>query len=153
MGSPASPSSSPLPAPPGPGRVTRGVWIGAGGAFVVLAALGVVLPLLPTTPFLILAAACFARGSPRLQHWLLGHRVFGPTLRAWRSSRALPPGVKPRAMLVVLLTFGLSMLAVDVPGLRWMLVGLAAVLLVFLARLPVLPVPESPAPSEPHPRR
>jgi uncharacterized membrane protein YbaN (DUF454 family) len=50
---------------------------------------GVFLPLLPTVPFMILAAYCFGRGSSRLERWLLDHRTFGPHIRAWRSEGAI----------------------------------------------------------------
>ncbi|MCM5556734.1 YbaN family protein [Pleomorphomonas sp. JP5] len=61
-----------------------------GCLMVVIGAIGAVLPLLPTTPFLLIAAACFARSSPRLEAWLLSHRRFGPLLSAWRERGAIP---------------------------------------------------------------
>lgn len=61
-----------------------------GLSFVLLGVIGALVPLLPTTIFLILAAGCFARSSPRLEARLLDHPGFGPTLRAWRSRRAIP---------------------------------------------------------------
>lgn len=72
----------------------RHVYLVLGLAFVALGFIGVFLPVLPTTPFLILAAACFARSSPRLEHWLLSHPRFGPLLRAWREHRAIPRKAK-----------------------------------------------------------
>ena len=57
--------------------------------FVALAALGVVLPGLPTTPFLLLAASCFAKSSTRLYGWLLSNRTFGPMIRNWEDNRAI----------------------------------------------------------------
>lgn len=61
-----------------------------GCLMVVIGAIGVALPLLPTTPFLLVAAACFARSSPRLEAWLLAHRRFGPLVAAWRERGAIP---------------------------------------------------------------
>ncbi|AJP74272.1 membrane protein [Sphingomonas hengshuiensis] len=65
--------------------------------FVALGFLGALLPLVPTTIFLILAAGCFARSSPRLEAWLLDHPKFGPTLRAWREDGAIGPRAKMMA--------------------------------------------------------
>lgn len=68
----------------------RGVYLVLGFAFVALGFVGAFLPVLPTTPFLILAAACFTRSSRRLENWLLNHPRFGRTLRAWRDHGAIP---------------------------------------------------------------
>jgi len=70
----------------------RPLFLGLGLAFVGLGLLGTVLPVLPTTPFMILALWCFARSSKRFHDWLYHHRVFGPPLRQWEamSCRALP---------------------------------------------------------------
>jgi uncharacterized membrane protein YbaN (DUF454 family) len=68
----------------------------------VVAAVGVVVPLLPTTPFLLLAAACFARSSARLHGWLLGHRLFGPSLRDWERWGAIRRRVKVLASLTMI---------------------------------------------------
>ncbi len=65
--------------------VKRLIWRSLGLIFVALAIAGVVLPLVPTTPFLLLAAFFFARSSPRLHTWLLSHRQFGPLIRNWRD--------------------------------------------------------------------
>jgi hypothetical protein len=98
--------------------------------------LGIVVPVLPTTPFLLLAAACYARASTRLYGWLLGQPALGPIIAEWRRSRSLPPGVKPRALVVVVLTFGVSMVLVDQLLLRVLLISVAAILITFLARIP-----------------
>jgi uncharacterized membrane protein YbaN (DUF454 family) len=75
-------------------RLARPLWIALGLFFVALGFIGALLPLMPTTIFLILAAGCFARSSPRLEAWLLGHKRFGPTLLAWREEGAIPARAK-----------------------------------------------------------
>jgi len=66
----------------------------AGSAFVALALLGVFLPVLPTTPFLLLAAACYARSSERFYRWLRGNRLFGSYLDGYLSGRGIPLKIK-----------------------------------------------------------
>jgi uncharacterized membrane protein YbaN (DUF454 family) len=72
----------------------RGVYLAVGLLFVALGFVGAFLPVLPTTPFLVLPAACFARSSRRLERRLLDHPHFGPTLRDWRERRAIPRKAK-----------------------------------------------------------
>ena len=72
-------------------HMTRALWLALGGLLVVLGIIGAFLPLMPTTIFLILAAGAFARGSPRLEAWILNHKSFGPSVRAWRERGAIPP--------------------------------------------------------------
>ncbi|ACI93659.1 membrane protein [Afipia carboxidovorans OM5] len=76
----------------------RRVYLVLGLICVALGFIGVFLPVLPTTPFLILAAACFARSSPRLENWLLSHPRFGPMLRDWRERGAIPRKAKLMAL-------------------------------------------------------
>ncbi|KTW09954.1 membrane protein [Sphingomonas sanguinis] len=72
-------------------------WLALGVFCVGLGIVGALLPLMPTTIFLILAAGCFARSSPRLEAWLLDHPRFGPTLRAWRRDGAMSRRAKGMA--------------------------------------------------------
>lgn len=72
----------------------RLIYLVLGYGFVALGFVGVALPVLPTTPFLILAVGCFARSSPRLEAWLLGHPRFGPLLGHWREHGAIPRRAK-----------------------------------------------------------
>ena len=76
------------------GRTARLAWLSLGLALVGIGVVGIFVPLLPTTDFMILALPCFARSSPRLESWLLNHPRFGPGLRAWREQRAIPRHAK-----------------------------------------------------------
>jgi hypothetical protein len=114
--------------------LTRGLLIAAGLLCVALGVVGLVLPLLPTTPFMLLAAACFARSSPRFHAWLLGHRWFGPPIRDWQQYRAIRPPVKRRVTLLVLISFGLSLLLVQQGWVRLLLLVLMTGLLLFIWR-------------------
>ena len=73
----------------------------AGAIAVLLGIFGIFLPLLPTTPFLLLASWCFARGSDRLHRWLLSHRVFGEYLRNFEAGRGIP--LKAKIVATVML--------------------------------------------------
>lgn len=95
---------TPPEAPKQPSLV-RGFWLVLGMVFVGLGVVGAALPLLPTTIFLILAAGCFARSSPRLEAWLLEHPSFGPTLRAWRANGAISRRGKIAACVGIALGF------------------------------------------------
>ncbi|HEX9792500.1 MAG TPA: YbaN family protein [Planctomycetota bacterium] len=83
-------------------RLARPFFLAVGLLCVALAALGLFLPLLPTTPFLLLAVWCFSRSSPRLQHWLLHSPVFGPVLDDWQARGAVRRRVKVVATVLML---------------------------------------------------
>lgn len=79
--------------------------LGLAWVMVGLATAGIFLPLLPTTPFLLLAAWLFSRSSPRLEQWLAGHALFGPPLRDWRDDGAIARRNKICAILLMALGF------------------------------------------------
>lgn len=83
----------------------RIVYFCLGWLMVALGVIGAVTPLLPTTIFLIIAAACFARSSPRLEAWLLDHPTFGRPLRDWRASGSIPRTAKIMACAGMTLGF------------------------------------------------
>ena len=105
---------------------------------IALGTLGVFLPLLPTTPFILLAAWCFSRSSPRFHHWLLYRSWFGPYLRHWQQHKAMSPGAKPRAIAVIILTFAISLWFVNITWVRILLLAMLACLLFFMWRMPVV---------------
>ncbi len=104
--------------------------------FTALGTAGVFLPLLPATPFLLLASACFARSSPTFHRRLLANRLFGPYLAQWQHDRTVPREAKRRAYVLVVITFALSIVLVDATWLRGMLTGVGIALIGFLAWLP-----------------
>lgn len=79
-----------------------------GTLFLLLGIVGVFLPILPTTPFLLLATACYARSSRRFYNWLMNHPAFGPLIIEWRTYRSIPYRVKVVAVATMVLTFGSS---------------------------------------------
>ena len=79
-----------------------------GFLFLGLALLGVFLPLLPTTPFVLVAAACFAQSSEKMHKWILANRTFGPMVRDWEEKRCVSYRVKTIAITSMLLVGGLS---------------------------------------------
>jgi uncharacterized membrane protein YbaN (DUF454 family) len=103
---------APSPQAPRPSRLARGLWTAAGAALTALGVAGLILPVMPGTVFLILAAACFARGSPRLEAWLLAHPWLGPTVTAWRRDRVIPR----RAKLMAFGGMALSVTLVSTSG-------------------------------------
>ncbi len=85
------------------------IWTMLGLLSMALAIIGVVLPLLPTVPFLLLAAFCFARSSQKLHSWLISHKTFGPMIVAWTTSGAIGLTAKRYATLSILAVFSLSL--------------------------------------------
>ncbi|AXT27715.1 DUF454 domain-containing protein [Ruegeria sp. AD91A] len=86
------------------------LWAGLGLLCVAMAVVGVVLPLLPTVPFLLLAAFFFARSSSRLHNWLVSHQLFGPLILDWQSSGAIRPVAKRAATVSIAAVFGISVM-------------------------------------------
>lgn len=122
---------------PHPSPWVRWLFIGLGLTALALAVLGIFLPILPTTPLVLLAAAFFARGSTRLHHYLLHHRIFGPIIQDWEEHRSMPPGVKPWAFTLLAISFAASIYAVESAPVRLALAAVGLILALFLWRVPV----------------
>lgn len=103
----------------------RFIWAGLGLLCLLLGAVGIVLPLLPTVPFLLLAAFLFARSSERLHNWLLSHPRLGPPIEDWQSRGAINPAAKRLATISIVVVFGISLAM----GLRPLILGIQAVTL------------------------
>lgn len=121
----------------------RPLWFVAGIVATAVGLVGVVVPVLPTTPFLLLAAFAFARSSPRLYAWLVNHPRFGPPIRDWRRHGA----IGPRAKAIAVATMAVSLAASAAAGLRPMILAIQASALVAAAAF-ILTRPSPPPEPE-----
>ncbi|MEP2718029.1 YbaN family protein [Pseudophaeobacter sp.] len=88
----------------------RFLYAAFGFAALGLAIIGVILPLLPTVPFLLLAAFCFAKSSERMHNWLISHPSFGPMIQDWNERGAIRPAAKKAATVSIAAVFLLSLI-------------------------------------------
>lgn len=124
------------------------LWMCGGWTFLVVAGLGVVLPLVPATPFLLLASYCFYRGSPRMYAWLHRSKQFGPMLEDWEHYRGIRRGLKYRAIALVTVVVLTSLFFSQLPWYgRYAVLGLVAVGLTVIWMVPTLPDRLPPAPA------
>lgn len=89
-------------------NIIRILWFIAGTICVVLGAIGIVLPILPTTPFLLAAAACYFKSSERMHKWLLNNKLFGKYIRNYTEGKGLPMKTKITALSVLWITIVFS---------------------------------------------
>lgn len=125
-------------------RLVRALYLTAGFAALTLGVVGIVLPVLPTTPFVLLAAACFARSSQRFHDKLLANRVAGPIIHEWMTHRSIPRRVKRWVYLLMALSFGSSILLLTSAWHQAMLAALGIALVVFIWRIPVRDIDPNP---------
>jgi uncharacterized membrane protein YbaN (DUF454 family) len=117
--------------------VTRGLLLGAGFVALALGVAGIFLPLLPTTPLVLLAAACFARSHRSFHDWLLAHRLFGPMIHEWHAHRSIPYRTKIVAIVTMSLTLATSIVFFVRPAwLQAVLAVLGVGLALWLYRIP-----------------
>lgn len=113
----------------------RSLWMAAGVLALLTGLVGIVLPLLPTTPLVLLAAFCFARGNPRWERWLLRHPRLGPMVRAWRARRVIPWPAKLMAWAMMGLGSAWAAWTMQGPW-RWLPLLVCTAVAVWMARLP-----------------
>ncbi len=121
--------------------LVRGLYLSAGFAALMMGILGAVLPVLPTTPFILLAAFCFARSSAHFHNKLLANRVAGPIIHEWCQYRSIPRRAKRWAYILMTLSFCSSILLVPAMWQKVMLLVIGVILAIFISRVPVR-VPE-----------
>ena len=126
-----------------PSPSVRAALVVAGSGFVVVGLAGIFLPVLPTTPFLLLAAACYARASRRFYNALLNSRLFGPAILEWHKHRAIAWRTKLTAIALMSLTLATSIVFfVEDTWLRVALALFGLILAAWLYRVPSRDAPE-----------
>lgn len=110
----------------------------AGTVALLLGIAGVFLPLLPTTPFLLLASACYLRGSERMHRRLREHRVLGPYLHSFESGQGIPARAKIWALTLMWISLAISAWIIPVPWIRGLLLVPGIGVTVYLLRMPTL---------------
>ena len=116
-------------------RWQRVLWASAGALALLTGLVGIFVPLLPTTPFVLLAAFCFSRGSERCERWLLEHPRFGPMVRDWRERRAVP--LRAKQLATVMMALGSVWAAFTLPArVAWLPAVVCTAVAVWLWRLP-----------------
>ena len=121
--------------------IKRSLLIAAGSLSFGLGVAGIFLPLLPTTPFLLLASFCFLRSSKRLHGWLVNHRLFGKYLRDYLEHRSIPRNVKISTLAFLWISIILTMFIVGKWYLTVLLAGIATAVSVHILSLRTRPTP------------
>jgi len=118
-------------------KIVRSFFFVAGTVCLVLGAVGIVLPVLPTTPFLLLALACYCRSSERMTRWMLNNRYFGKYIRNYREGKGIPLKTKLFALTILWTTIVISaVFIVPILIVQIVLFVVAAAVTLHLVRLP-----------------
>lgn len=119
-------------------KIYKIVMMGFGVISVILGVIGIFLPLLPTTPFLLLASFLFVRSSKDLNEWLLSHKVLGKFIRDYKEQGAIPRTIKKRALIMLWISIGFSIYIVDPLWLKGLLFFIASAVSIHILRLKTL---------------
>lgn len=119
-------------------RIIRILFMILGGVFFFIGLVGIILPVLPTTPFILLTAACWAKGSSKFNQWLLTHRMFGEIINNWQQHRAIPR--KAKYLAWSMMAMSCSMLfyrfSDSLQWLAWVTCAICITVAVWMSRLP-----------------
>lgn len=128
--------------PSGPSPWPRLFWLALGHGAFALGLAGAILPLLPTTPFMLLALGAYARSSPRLRARLYAHPRFGPPLQRWHEQGAISGRGKAIAVLAMVASWGIATWQINHPAIPWLMGAVAIGVSAF-----ILTRPRATAPS------
>jgi uncharacterized membrane protein YbaN (DUF454 family) len=118
-------------------KLVRALWFIAGTMCLLLGAIGIVLPVLPTTPFLLAAAACYYKSSARMHKWLLNNRWFGEYIKNYKEGRGLTLKVKITALILLWITISFSaFFMIDILAVQLILLAVAIAVSTDIIRLP-----------------
>ena len=109
----------------GRSKFAKFLYFTAGTTCLVLGIIGIVLPILPTTPFLLLAAACYARSSERVYNWLLNNRILGTYIRNYREGKGMPIKLKIFTITLLWITILISVFFIQILWVRILLIIIA----------------------------
>lgn len=116
----------------------RLLWISLGSISLVIGAIGIIVPILPTTPLIILAAFCFGKGSPALHHWLITNRYFGHYIKDYQDGKGVPLRIKFSAVILVWTSVLFSLLVIPLIAVKIFMGALAIFLTIFIFTSPLL---------------
>lgn len=114
--------------------------IALGWISVILGVFGIFLPLLPTVPFLLLAAWCFAKSSPRFHDWLLNHPKLGPIVKTWQQRGGIPKRIKQRTIVLLWASMGFTMWITGKIIVVCVLTAIGLGTTIYLLRLPTIEI-------------
>jgi uncharacterized membrane protein YbaN (DUF454 family) len=120
-----------------PNAFKRLLYLTTGWVSLILGIIGIILPLLPTTPFILLSAWCFSQSSKRFHNWLTHHKYFGPMIEDWQSDKGIPKKSRNRAIIFMWCGMGLSIFIVSKLWATLMLVCIGTCVSIYLLRLPL----------------
>ncbi|OCH12719.1 MULTISPECIES: YbaN family protein [unclassified Aliivibrio] len=114
----------------------RVLWFVLGATALILGFVGIFLPLLPTTPFLLLASVCFMRVSPRIHTWLITHPKLGPSIVEWQERKTIKTSIKKKAYIMIILSFAFSIILAPLLWIKVMLFLFSLALLYWFSTIP-----------------